>query len=67
MKVYQVWYWDPCNGMGGRSDNKGLFTTREAAQAFINERVGEPGSVKRNDPNNWEHDAYRITEVEVNE
>lgn len=64
-KVYQVWYWDPCNGIGGRSQSKGLFVTREAAQEYINERVGEPGSAKRLNPNNWERDAYRISEMKV--
>lgn len=64
-KVFQVWYWDPCNGIGGRSENKGIYKSREAAQAFINERVGEPGSPKRLDPNNWDRDAYRISEIEV--
>lgn len=65
--VYQVSYWDPCNGIGGRSQDKGLFATREAAEKFINDRVGEPGSAQRLDPNNWDRDAYSITEKEVAE
>ena len=64
-KVYQVRYWDPCNGIGGRSQSKGHFATREAAERFINDKVGEPGSAKRLDPNNWDRDAYSISEIEV--
>jgi hypothetical protein len=64
-KVYRVSYWDPCNGMNSRSQNKGLFRSREAAEAYVNERIGKPGSAKRLDPNNWERDSYSITEVEV--
>ena len=67
MKVYRVWYWDPCNGIGGRSQDKGLFGNRQAAQKYINDRVGEPGSAQRLNPDNWDRDAYRITEEEVSE
>jgi hypothetical protein len=63
-KAFRVWYWDPCNGMNSRSQDKGLFKSREAAQKFINDRVGEPGSVKRLSPDNWERDSYSIQEVE---
>ena len=61
----RVWYWDPCNGIGGRSQEKGFFKNRQAAQEYINERVGEPGSRRRLDPNNWERDSYRIEELDV--
>jgi hypothetical protein len=65
MKVYRVWYWDPCNGMNSRSEDKGIFATLDAAQTYVNERIGEPGSTRRKD--NWDHDAYRIQTIEVHE
>jgi hypothetical protein len=65
MNVYRVWYWDPCNGINGRSADKGMFSTREAAQKYINDRVGEPGSARRLNPDNWERDSYTIQEVPV--
>jgi hypothetical protein len=65
MQVYRVWYWDPCNGIGGRSQDKGIFHSREAAQAYINDKVGAPGSSRRMDPDNWERDSYRIEPIEV--
>lgn len=64
-ELVRVWYWNPCNGIGGRSEDKGVFT-KEAAERYINERVGEPGSAKRNNPNNWDRDAYSMVPVEVN-
>jgi hypothetical protein len=63
--VFRVSYWDPCNGINGRSADKGLFASRELAQAYINERVGEPGSPQRLNPDNWDRDAYRIIEIPV--
>lgn len=63
--VFRVSYWDPCNGINGRSQDKGVFSTREAAQKYINDRVGIPGSMKRLNPDNWDRDAYRITEIPV--
>lgn len=36
-KVYQVYYWDPCNGMSGRSEFKGTWADEKAAQAYADE------------------------------
>lgn len=64
-RVFRIWYWDPCNGMGGRSKDCGTFKHRKDAEAFINEQVGEPGSPKRLDENNWDRDAYRVEVIEL--
>lgn len=59
MKVYSVSYWDPCNGMQGRSENRGLFATRELAQSYVEPRI--------QGKDNWDKNAYTIHEIEVAE
>jgi hypothetical protein len=59
-KVYHVSYWDPCNGIGGRSQSHGYFATEELANQYI-----EPRAV------GWDQNAYSVypyavrTEVEA--
>lgn len=54
--VYQVWYWDPCNGMGGKSRDMGLFATPERAQEWID---------GHRDPDPMEDNAYTIKPRQV--
>lgn len=54
--VYQVWYWDPCSGIGGRSKDCGLFESESAAQSWI---------AAHRDPSPMEDNAYKITPREV--
>jgi len=53
----QVWYWDPCNGMGGRAESRGFFRHRVNAEAWIAERLAA-------DKSGWEKDSYSIREIE---
>lgn len=54
MKVYHVTYWDPCNGMGGRSQSCGHFASRDLAEGYIAPRA-----------RGWDVNAYSVSEIDV--